>query len=172
VSHEKKHDRTLGIYQPICRRDFLNSTLLAAGGVLLGPLTPQQLLAAASDDWTGYGGIGDYANSNGNTLEVMNAGHQIRDGVFESLPSDTIDAGEVFDCVVIGGGVSGLSAAEFFQAYAGPKLTCLVLDNHPVFGVRPNEMNFLWMGSASWLPKARIISRCPCRTASWRGSSS
>jgi len=153
VSHEKKHDRTLGIYQPICRRDFLNSTLLAAGGVLLGPLTPQQLLAAASDDWTGYGAIGDYANSNGNTLEVMNAGHQIRDGVFESLPSDTIDAGEVFDCVVIGGGVSGLSAAVFFQTYAGPKLTCLVLDNHPVFGGEAKRNEFLVDGQRIMAPQ-------------------
>ena len=143
MSHEKKHDRTLGIYQPICRRDFLNSTLLAAGGVLLGTLTPQQLLATASDDWTGYGGIGDYANSNGNTLEVMNAGHQIRDGIFESLPSDTVDTGEVFDCVVVGGGVSGLSAAVFLQTYASPKLTCLVLDNHPVFGGEAKRNEFL-----------------------------
>jgi spermidine dehydrogenase len=142
VPDEKRHDRTLGIHQPICRRDFLNSTLLAAGGVLLGSLTPQQLLAA-SDDWTGYGGIGDYANSNGNTLEVMNAGHQIRDGILESLPPDTVDTGEVFDCVVVGGGVSGLSAAVFFQTYAGPKLTCLVLDDHPVFGGEAKRNEFL-----------------------------
>jgi len=143
VSDEKKHDRALGIHQPICRRDFLNSTLLAAGGVLLGSLTPQQLAATGPDDWTGYGGIGDYANSNGNTLEVMNAGHQIRDDVFESLPSDAIDTGEVFDCVVVGGGVSGLSAAVFFQTYAGTKLTCLVLDNHPVFGGEAKRNEFL-----------------------------
>lgn len=59
----------------------MNSTLLAAGGALLGPLTPQQLLAAVDEnDWTGYGEVGDYANSNGNTLEVMTAGHQLRSG--------------------------------------------------------------------------------------------
>jgi spermidine dehydrogenase len=143
VSDEKTHDRALGIHQPICRRDFLNSTLLATGGVLLGPLTPQQLLASDADDWTGYGGIGDYAKSNGNTLEVMSAGHQIRDRVFDSLPPETIDTGEVFDCVVVGGGVSGLSAAVFFQTYAGPKLTCLVLDNHPVFGGEAKRNEFM-----------------------------
>jgi spermidine dehydrogenase len=143
VSNENRNDRALGLHQPICRRDFLNSSLLAAGGVLLGPLTPQQLLASANDDWTGYGGIGDYANSNGNTLEVMSAGHQIRDGAFDSLPPDTIDTGEVFDCVVVGGGVSGLSAALFFNHYASPKLTCLVLDNHPVFGGEAKRNEFL-----------------------------
>ncbi|MBW8857086.1 MAG: hypothetical protein JF604_22785, partial [Bradyrhizobium sp.] len=65
-----KHGKSLGLNQPIFRRDFLNSTLLAAGGALLGPLTPRQLLAnvAAAEEWTGYGGIGDYSHSNGNTL--------------------------------------------------------------------------------------------------------
>ncbi|HJU11083.1 MAG TPA: FAD-dependent oxidoreductase [Candidatus Binataceae bacterium] len=140
------HDKSLGLNQPICRRDFLNSTLLAAGGALLGPLSPQQLLADASaaSEWTGYGGVGDYANSNGNTLEVMTAGHQIRSGVFnESLPADTIDTGEVFDCVIVGGGVSGLSAALFLQKYGGSKLSCLVLDNHPVFGGESKRNEFM-----------------------------
>ncbi|MGC2172507.1 MAG: NAD(P)-binding protein [Candidatus Sulfotelmatobacter sp.] len=136
-----KHDEMLGLNQSICRRDFLNSTLLAAGGLLLAPLTPQQLLA--EDHWTGYGGVGDYANSNGNTFEVMNAGHQIRNGAFNSLPPDIIDTGEVFDCVVVGGGVSGLSAALFFKKYAGPKLSCLVLDNHPVFGGEAKRNEFI-----------------------------
>lgn len=140
---ENTHDRALGLNQPICRRDFLNSTLLAAGGALLGPLTPQQLLASANDDWTGYGGVGDYANSNGNTLEVMSAGHEIRDRVFDSLPPNIIDTGENFDCVVVGGGVSGLAAALFFHQYTGSKLTCLVLDNHPVFGGEAKRNEFI-----------------------------
>jgi len=139
-----RHDKALALNQPICRRDFLNSTLLAAGSALLGPLNPQQLLAANDEnDWTGYGGVGDYANSNGNTLEVMSAGHQIRNGIFNSLPPDTIDTGEVFDCAIIGGGVSGLSAALFFTKYAGPKLTCVVLDNHPVFGGESKRNEFV-----------------------------
>ena len=138
---EDRHDKALGLNQPICRRDFLNSTLLAAGSVLLGPLSPKQLLA--EEDWTGYGGVGDYAKSNGNTYEVMTAGHEIRNGTFSSLPAETIDTGEVFDCVVVGGGVSGLSAALFFKKYGGPKLTCLVLDNHLVFGGEAKRNEFV-----------------------------
>ena len=145
MSNESKHDKSLGLNQPICRRDFLNSTLLAAGGALLGPLTPQQLLAdaAAAAQWTGYGGVGDYSTSNGNTLEVMTAGHQIRSGTFDSLPADTIDTGETYDCVVVGGGVSGLSAALFVQKYGGSKLSCLVLDNHPIFGGEAKRNEFI-----------------------------
>jgi spermidine dehydrogenase len=128
---KESDDKLLGMDCRICRRDFLNSTLLASGSLLLSPVLPRQLLA--SDDWTGYGGVGDYANSNGNTAAV-NAAHQIRDHVFDANAADTVDTGEVFDCVVVGGGISGLAAALFFQQHGGPRLTSLVLENHPIFG--------------------------------------
>ena len=95
------------------------------------------------DDWTGYGGVGDYANSNGNTTAVFEAGHQIRDGLFESLPANAIDTGETYDCVVVGGGISGLAAALIFQRKAGEGKTCLVLDNHPIFGGEAKRNEFL-----------------------------
>jgi spermidine dehydrogenase len=139
-----EHDRdsrVLGIDQKICRRDFLNSTLLASGGLLLGSLSPRQLLAR--DEWTGYGGVGDYGNSNGNTFEVMSAGHQIRDHVFDSLPADITDTGEVFDCVVVGGGISGLAAGLFFKEYAGSRFTSLVLEDHPIFGGEAKRNEFV-----------------------------
>src|SRR5439155_25536473 len=87
----------LGMQQTIDRRDFFNSILLASGGALLGGLSPRQILA--SDDWTGYAGVGDYARSNGNTYEVISAGHQIRDKVFSKSPPKVDDTGEVFDCI-------------------------------------------------------------------------
>ena len=136
-----KGDKALGMDRRICRRDFLNSTLLAAGGLLLAPLTPRQLLN--QEEWTGYSGLGDYAGANGNTFEVMSAGHQIRNGVFDSLPPETIDTGEVFDCVIVGGGISGLAAALFFQKYADRGLKCLVLENHPVFGGEAKRNEFV-----------------------------
>ena len=135
--------------QGITRRDFLNATLLASGGVLLTSMGPADLLARNAppgpmeDDWTGYGGVGDYANSNGNTTSVMEAGHQIREGLFETLPANTIDTGETYDCVVVGGGISGLAAALTFQKQAGKGKTCLVLDNHPIFGGEAKRNEFL-----------------------------
>lgn len=142
-SNQKKPapGKSLGMDQPICRRDFLNSTLLASGSLLLGSLSPAQLLAR--DEWTGYGGVGDYASSNGNTYEVMTSGHQIRDRVLDSLSSDAIDTNEIFDCVVVGGGLSGLAAALFLQKYGASKLTCLVLENHPVFGGEAKRNEFI-----------------------------
>ena len=143
-------DKTWGLEQNITRRDFLNSTLLASGGALLSSMSPAQLLAQKNenknpfaDDWTGYGGVGDYANSNGNTTPVFEAGHRIRDGEFETAPSNFIDTGEVYDCVVVGGGISGLAAGLIFQRKAGEGKTCLVLDNHPVFGGEAKRNEFV-----------------------------
>jgi len=138
--------------QDISRRDFLNATLLASGGLLLTSTAPAQLLGEVAanptaspviDDWTGYGGVGEYANSNGNTTAVLEAGHQIRDGAFETLPASVIDTGEIYDCVVVGGGISGLAAALIFQRKAGTGKSCLVLDNHPIFGGEAKRNEFL-----------------------------
>jgi spermidine dehydrogenase len=137
-----------GMNRDMTRRDFLNGTLLGSGALLLRSASPAQLLASAAqtpaqDDWTGYGGVGDYANSNGNTTAVFEAGHQIRDGLFESLPATAIDTGETYDCVVVGGGISGLATALIFQRKAGEGKTCLVLDNHPIFGGEAKRNEFL-----------------------------
>jgi spermidine dehydrogenase len=135
-------DRRLGMHAPITRRDFLGSTLLASGAVLTGALTPEELIAQ-KDELTGYGGVGEYSNSNGNTLQVLQAGHKIRDAVYEKLPKNTVDTGETYDCVIVGGGISGLAAALFFQRQTGPRAKCLVLENHPIFGGEAKQNEFL-----------------------------
>src|SRR5581483_6606246 len=97
----------------------------------------------AEEDWTAYGGVGDYAQSTGNTYDVMTAGHKIRDRVYERTPPEAIDTSEVFDCAIVGGGVSGLAAALFFQRDAPRSRTCLVLDNHPIFGGEAKRNEFI-----------------------------
>ena len=135
-------DKSLGLSTFITRRDFLGSTLLASGAMLLDGLSPVELLAQAAE-FTGYGGVGEYSASNGNTWPVLEAGHKIRDGVYEKLSKDIVDTGETYDCVVVGGGISGLAAALFFQRKAGVKSKCLVLENHPIFGGEAKQNEFL-----------------------------
>jgi hypothetical protein len=47
---------TLGMNASITRRDFLGSTLLASGALLLEGVAPAELLAA-DDEFSGYGGV-------------------------------------------------------------------------------------------------------------------
>jgi spermidine dehydrogenase len=142
----ESRDASLGMDLPITRRDFLGSTLLASGAALLGGMTPVELLAGR-DDFTGYGGVGEYSASNGNTWDVLTAGHSIRDGIYDPLPKEIVDTGETYDCVIIGGGISGLAAALFFQRQtqrqAASDMKCLILENHPIFGGEAKQNEFL-----------------------------
>ena len=133
------HDDRLGMNEAISRRDFLNGTLVAGAGYFLHGKIPTSISPA--DAFTGYGGVGDYRHSNGNTWDVMNAAHAMRDGVYERSIARATDTGEMYDLVSVGGGLSGLAAAVFFQKNSGGR--CLVLDNHPIFGGEAKRNEFL-----------------------------
>ena len=142
--------------EKITRRDFLNGTLLASGAALVSAACPFQLMAA--EDWDGNSGIGDYAGANGNTHQVMSDGHVIRDHRLDRTSPAIEETGETFDCVIVGGGISGLAAALFYQRAGGSKKSCLVLENHPIFGgeAKRNEFSvdgqrlIASQGSAMW----------------------
>ncbi len=116
-------DRILGLNEQISRRDFLDGALVASGGLLLGAAAPVTVLAQ-NIDWTGYTGEGDYRTSAGNMEDVLHAAHAVRDGQYDKSPAQVIDTGEIFDCVIVGGGFSGLSAALFFKQRGGAGRTC------------------------------------------------
>jgi len=136
LSSPAPDDDRLGMNEPISRRDFVNGALLAGAGLLLSGNAPFE--ASPADEWNGYGGVGDYRLSNGNTYDVMSAAHAMRDGAFDKSPAT--DTGEMYDMLCVGGGLSGLAAAVFFQKSKGGR--CLVLDNHPIFGgeAKRNEL--------------------------------
>lgn len=136
-------DDRLGLNEPISRRDFVNGAMVAGAGFLLRGQVPAP--TSPADLWNGYGGIGDYRLSNGNTYDVMTTAHAMRDGKF-ARTSGAIDTGETYDLVSVGGGISGLAAAVFFQKNKGGR--CLVLDNHPIFGGEAKRNEFLVDGHA------------------------
>ena len=137
----------------ITRRDFVGGTLLGTGTALLGMASPAALREAAAQtvpspmtgltaDWTGPGGIGDYANSNGNTHVVVNEAHgAIRNHARDGGLRAAHDTGEKFDVVVVGAGIAGLSACFTINRY-NPKATVLVLDQHPIFGGEAKQNEF------------------------------
>src|ERR1700722_3095816 len=127
----------LGLDTPISRRDFLNGGLAAAGGALALPAG-----SAVADTFTGYGGVGDYARSNGNTWPVVQAAHRVRDGAYsEALIAAARDAGQ-FDLVVVGGGIAGLSAAHRFRQLRGATARILILENHAMPGGEAKQNEF------------------------------
>jgi len=139
-------ERDLGLDTTITRRDFLDATLLAAGAALLRTPAPAGLQAPSSRltnlDWEGFAGTGDYARSHGNTWEALSVAHELRDGKFDApARSRATDTGETYDLIVVGGGLSGLGAAAFFQKQRGGR--CLVLDNHPMVGGEAKRNEFV-----------------------------
>jgi len=68
--------------------------------------------------------------------------HAVRDGTFWDNAPKPIDTGESYDLVVVGGGISGLSAAHFFRKTAGSEARVLVLDNHDDFGGHAKRNEF------------------------------
>lgn len=142
--------------EPISRRDFLNGALLAGAGFFLHGKAPT---ISPEDAFNGYGGIGDCRHSNGNTWEVLSAGHAMRDGVFERRIANATDTGEIYDLVAVGGGISGLASAIFFQKYKGGR--CLVIDDHPIFGGEAKRNEFLVDGQRLTAHQASAIYLMP-----------
>jgi spermidine dehydrogenase len=101
----------------------------------------------------GFGGVGDYALSPGNTGEVIRIFQAIEKGKYRAL-GDVIDTGETYDLVVAGGGLSGLGAAYEFSKNAQRKSHCLILENHPIFGGTAKRNEFVVQGERLIAPQA------------------
>jgi spermidine dehydrogenase len=148
-----KNAEKLGANTEITRRDFVGSALLGSGSVLLGMASPGAVRTAAAQttglpmtglgpDWTGPGGIGDYGRSNGNTAEVVNSAHSaIRNHERDRGIASATDTGETYDLIIVGCGISGLSAGHTYHK-ARPSSTVLMLDQHPIFGGEAKQNEF------------------------------
>ena len=123
----------------ISRRDFLNGMALSlAAGTALSPL---EILARTDGH-----GARDYPpaltgmrGSHDGSFEVAHA--LARTGV--SFPPPAGQTGSTHDLIVVGAGISGLSAAKFFRDRRDAPSDILVLDNHDDFGghARRNEFS-------------------------------
>ena len=95
------------------------------------------------------------------------AAHDMRDGKiprFDNLPIE-----ERYDLVVVGAGISGLSAAYFYRK-ANPNARILILDNHDDFGghAKRNEFTLnrpadpgLWRQRIPAIAQGRCSARSP-----------
>lgn len=150
ASNFDAEERDLGLDTEITRRDFVNAVAAGAGMSLLGAAAPGLAHAVAPsravDPWTGPGGVGDYARANGNTWAVVNAGHGIRDRLYETRIAGAPPTGEIYDCVIVGGGFSGTMAAWRLMKDTDRKRSCLILENNLVMGGEAKRNEFLVRG--------------------------
>jgi spermidine dehydrogenase len=138
----KLDDRELGMDRPITRRDFLDGVGTAVTGSLLGT---SWLAGCSSSESAPAMEVDDHpparTGMRGNHDGAFEVAHNLRDGRLKKLEAAT-DTGEVYDLVVVGGGLSGLSAAYFFRKEEGPRAKILILDNHDDFGGHAKRNEF------------------------------
>jgi len=128
-------DRRLGMDRAISRRDFLNGISVAIGASLLpacgrndGPIAdpPAPYYPPAE---TGLRG------SHAGSFEVAHATVQGQHWAAEKTD-------EHYDLVVVGAGISGLSAVYIYRRDVNPNARILILDNHDDFGGHANRNEF------------------------------
>ncbi|OUI86463.1 NAD(P)-binding protein [Acetobacter tropicalis] len=96
---------------------------------------------------------------------AFEAAHALRDGTLEK--TNIKDTGEVYDLVVVGGGLSGLSAAHFFRKYAGADKTILIIENHDDFGGHAKKNQFSVNGHDLVLNGGTLEMEAPERYNQW-----
>ncbi|MEV2269339.1 NAD(P)-binding protein [Nonomuraea africana] len=144
---DPRRSRELGMGRPISRRDFFDGVAMAAGAAALAGL-------AGCGAGARPGAIGTdhlevpyevrfppaLTGLQGNTPAALSVPHALRDDRFWQYAGAPQATGETYDLVVVGGGISGVSAAfEWLRLDPGARV--LILDNHDEIGghARRNE---------------------------------
>ena len=126
----------------ITRRDFLNGAALSVAATALAPYSSVT-----------FGTAGNGAISSGKDyyppLQTgMRGSHKGSFEVAHALvmggqrPEQYEPVDDIYDLVIVGGGISGLSAAYLYQQQMGPEVKILVLDNHDDFGGHAKRNEF------------------------------
>ena len=134
-------DRLLGMNQEISRRDFISGFAAAASSLALPMSSLAEAPVATNAAWNPYpparmGMRGSHPGSFENA-------HALRDDKQMNL-SSARQVDDIYDLVIVGGGLSGLGAAHYFLKSVGNGAKVLVLDNHDDFGghAKRNELNY------------------------------
>ena len=120
----------------ITRRDFLNGAALSVAATAIAPYSSFSM--------------GNTVNGKDYYPPILTGMRGSHKGSFEvahalvmggQRPNEYEPVDNIYDLVVVGGGISGLAAAYLYKEQMGPDVKILVLDNHDDFGGHANEMN-------------------------------
>jgi len=135
-------DEELGMKRAITRRDFLNGAAVVAGTSFFPANLFGSRIEGEPQDRPGYDPPAS-TGLRGSHAGAFEVAHSLRDGTFWDQAGQPTDTKEHYDLIVVGGGISGLSAAYFYRQAAGSRVRILVLENHDDFGghAKRNEFN-------------------------------
>jgi spermidine dehydrogenase len=131
-------------HHKITRRDFMGGVALGSvAGTMMSPLEA----AAHMAKQTGVPlktsspyppGLSGMRGSHVGSFEVAHG--VAREGITWPRPDRQTD--DTYDLIIVGGGVSGLSAALMYRDRTGPDARILILDNHDDFGGHAKRNEF------------------------------
>jgi spermidine dehydrogenase len=136
---QKDEDDSLGMNRPISRRAFMGGV---AAGVASGSMFGSSVVFGNTQSAYYPPASTGLRGSHPGSFEVA---HRL---AFDSLVAagQPTDDNELYDLVVVGGGISGLAAAYFYAQQAGPDVRILVLENHDDFGGHAKRNEFHYKG--------------------------
>jgi spermidine dehydrogenase len=138
-------DRQLGMDRQITRRDFLNGVAVGTGGAVARSAIPSFALGTLAEPVAAQDRPGYYPPAltglRGSHVGSFEAAHSVRDGKVPAKGAKAIDTKEIYNLVIVGGGISGLAAAHFWRA-KNPNARILILDNHDDFGGHAKRNEF------------------------------
>ena len=123
----------------ITRRDFMNGVAMSlTAGTALSPF---ELLAMNHQSSAGALYPPELIGMRGSHLGSFEVAHALaRNGARWTEPTDQTDRD--YDLVIVGGGISGLSAAYLYKQRHGKDSRILILDNHDDFGGHAKRNEF------------------------------
>lgn len=133
----------LGINRQIPRRDFLNGAAIGitgAFGVLNGLAATLPRQASSDADAENYPPL--RSGLRGQFPSAVEEFDSIRSGKYAGVSLSDAEVSEDYDLVIVGGGISGLSAAYFYRTALGESQRILILDNHDDFGGHAKRNEF------------------------------
>ena len=121
----------------ISRRDFLDGVALVAGGMALSPLISS---ANSNQAFSHVVYPPSLTGMRGNHPGAYEVAHAL--ARYGQRPTDFAPVDTLYDLVVVGAGISGLTAAYLYKKRAGPDAKILILDNHDDFGGHAKRNEF------------------------------
>ena len=141
-------EERLGLGRKIARRDFLNGIAIGVTGAgCAGPANALSVFACSPDSAkTDNSDSENYPplrfGLRGQYPEAVREFEGIQAGKFAQIVAGEPNPGEDYDLVIVGGGISGLSAAHFYRTALSNSQKILILDNHDDFGGHAKRNEF------------------------------